>query len=179
MPVNWTILHSVKSLLSAGPSLHSEVGVLTNTSGQGTIFYLWLSKVSYDLHITNYFESLHRVQQWCWHVPDVKFPNDWTADKTWWCHQMETFSTLLVICAGNSLHKGQWRRALMFSLICAWINGCVNNREAGDLRCHRTHYDVTVMGQIIGTEDLQWRWISQKVPYNSNVYHYKIWMMNW
>ena len=34
----------------------------------------------------------------------------------------------------NSLHKGQWRGALMFSLICAWINGYVNNREAGDLR---------------------------------------------
>ena len=34
----------------------------------------------------------------------------------------------------NSLHKGQWRGALMFSLICAWINGWVNNREAGDLR---------------------------------------------
>ena len=30
----------------------------------------------------------------------------------------------------NSPHKGQWRRALMFSLICAWINGWVNNREA-------------------------------------------------
>ena len=45
----------------------------------------------------------------------------------------------------NSPHKGQWREALMFSLICAWINGWVNNREAGDLRCHHTHYDVTVM----------------------------------
>ena len=45
----------------------------------------------------------------------------------------------------NSPHKGQWRRALMFSLICAWINGWVNNREAGDLRRHHTHYDVTVM----------------------------------
>ena len=45
----------------------------------------------------------------------------------------------------NSPHKGQWRGALMFSLICAWINGCVNNREAGDLRRHRAHYDVTVM----------------------------------
>ena len=32
----------------------------------------------------------------------------------------------------NSPHKGQWRGALMFSLICAWINGWVNNREAGD-----------------------------------------------
>ena len=33
----------------------------------------------------------------------------------------------------------------MFSLICAWINRWVNNRQAGDLRCHRTHYDVNVM----------------------------------
>ena len=33
----------------------------------------------------------------------------------------------------------------MFSLIFAWINGWVNNREAGYLRRHRAHYDVTVM----------------------------------
>ena len=45
----------------------------------------------------------------------------------------------------NSPHKGQWRGALMFSLICAWINRWVNNREAGDLRRHRAHYDVIVM----------------------------------
>ena len=45
----------------------------------------------------------------------------------------------------NSPHKGQWRGALMFSLICAWINGWVNNREAGDLRRHSAHYDVRVM----------------------------------
>ena len=45
----------------------------------------------------------------------------------------------------NSPHKGQWRGALMFSLICAWINDWVNNREAGDLRRHRAHFDVIVM----------------------------------
>ena len=33
----------------------------------------------------------------------------------------------------------------MFSLICARINGGVNNGEAGDLRRYRAHYDVTVM----------------------------------
>ena len=33
----------------------------------------------------------------------------------------------------------------MFSLICVWINGWVNNREAGDLRRYRGHYDVIVM----------------------------------
>ena len=45
----------------------------------------------------------------------------------------------------NSPHIGQWRGALMFSLICVWINGWVNNREAGDLRRYRAHYDVTLM----------------------------------
>ena len=33
----------------------------------------------------------------------------------------------------------------MLSLICAWINGWVNNHEAGDLRCHCSYYDVTLM----------------------------------
>ena len=70
---------------------------------------------------------------------------------TWWRHQMEAFSALLSLCAGNSPvpvnspHKGQWRGALMFSLIYAWINDWVNNREAGDLRRQRGHYDVIVM----------------------------------
>ena len=45
----------------------------------------------------------------------------------------------------NSPRKGQWRGAMMFSLICAWANGWVNNRGAGDLRRHRIRYDVTVM----------------------------------
>ena len=45
----------------------------------------------------------------------------------------------------NSTHKGQWREALMFSLICVWINGWENNREAGDLRRYRSHDDVIVM----------------------------------
>ena len=64
---------------------------------------------------------------------------------------METFSALLAICAGNSPvpvkspHKGQWRGALMFSLISSWINSWVKNREAGDLRRNRAHYDVIVM----------------------------------
>ena len=33
----------------------------------------------------------------------------------------------------------------MFSLIWAWINDWVNNREAGDLRRHRGRYNVNVM----------------------------------
>ena len=45
----------------------------------------------------------------------------------------------------NSPHKGQWRGALMFSFICAWKDGWVNNGEAGDLRRYRAHNDVTVI----------------------------------
>ena len=64
---------------------------------------------------------------------------------------METFSALLAICAGihrspvNSPYKSQWRGALIFSLICAWINGWVNSREPVDLRRHCAHYDVIIM----------------------------------
>ena len=43
--------------------------------------------------------------------------------------------------------EGQWRGALMFSLICAWINAWINNRRDGDLRRYRAHYDFTVMGK--------------------------------
>ena len=74
---------------------------------------------------------------------------------TWRCRQMETFSALLAICAGihrspgNFPHKGQWRGALMFSLICVWENDWVNNREAGDLRRYRAHNDAIVMNKII------------------------------
>ena len=56
----------------------------------------------------------------------------------------------------NSPHKGQWPGALMFCLICAWINGWVNNREAGDFGRHRAHYDVIVMTFMFSTIDQHW-----------------------
>ena len=73
-----------------------------------------------------------------------------------WYTAMETSSNGIIFYVTDHLcgeftghrwipHKGQWRGALMFSLICAWINGWVNNREAGDLRRHCAHYDITVM----------------------------------
>ena len=64
---------------------------------------------------------------------------------------METFSALLAICAGNSPVSGEFpaQRPVTQNFdgffICVWINGWVNNHEAGDLRSHRAHYDVTVM----------------------------------
>ena len=85
-----------------------------------------------------------RHHEYPWAV-EVEFTQIWLKQKiwqitylyrTWWRHQMETFSALLAICAGNSTvpvnspRKGQWRRALMFSLIYARINGWVNTDEA-------------------------------------------------
>ena len=56
----------------------------------------------------------------------------------------------------NSPHKGQWRGALLFSLICARINAWVNNSEAGDLRHNHAHYDVTLMLRLIAHINLLW-----------------------
>ena len=68
---------------------------------------------------------------------------------TWWRHQMETFPRYwpFVRESVDFPHRGQWRRALMYSLICARANGWVNNRDAVDKRRHHAHYDVTVMDQ--------------------------------
>ena len=63
---------------------------------------------------------------------------------------METFSALLALYDGNPpvtsvfslLQWYQWRRALMYSVIWAWTNGWANNWDAGDMRRHRTPYEV-------------------------------------
>ena len=74
---------------------------------------------------------------------------------------METFSVLLALCVGNSPVTGEFpsqrpvRRSFDF-FISAWINDWVNSREAGDLRRHRAHHDVTAMAICIKTyEDPQ------------------------
>ena len=54
---------------------------------------------------------------------------------SWWRHQMYTFSALLAFVRG--IHR--------WPVIGACMNAWVNNRGAGDLRRHRTHYAVTVM----------------------------------
>ena len=69
----------------------------------------------------------------------------------------------------NSPHKSQWRGALMFSLICAWIYGWVNNRKAGDLRGHRAHDDVTVMFVLTMYRWLHWRLEGKKTKFQSNI----------
>ena len=56
----------------------------------------------------------------------------------------------------------------MFSLICAWINGWVNNGEASNLRRHHAHYDVTVIlfrPQCINTTKKSWdiRYLNEQI----------------
>ena len=101
----------------------------------------------------------------------------------WWRHQIAIFSTLLVLCAGNSPvnspHKGQWGGALVFSLTCPWTNGYVNNRDAGDLRCYRAHYEVTVMNKITiaTTASVKCQSLLQNcLKLNFQTFHFEIWI---
>ena len=80
--------------------------------------------------------SRYQSVKWVRHDDVIKwkhFPRYWPS--VWGIHRSPV----------NSPHKGQWRGALLYSLICAWINGWVNNREDGDLRRLRAHYDAIVM----------------------------------
>ena len=103
-----------------------------------------------DWHSSNRTHlSMNRVSSWCTGRTVHKAKT--SKQRHAWRHQMETFSALLPFVRGihrspvNSPYKSQWRGALMLSLICVWTNGWVNNRDAGDMRRYRAHYDVTVM----------------------------------
>ena len=123
--------------------------------------FIYTSKRTNEWHLTRLWFWINDIHiGWC-------VINFWLRNRrntgehyTWWRHQMETLSALLALCAGNSPvpvnspHKGQWRGALMFSLICARINVWVNNGEAGDLRRNRAHNDVTVMISV----SQRWCW---------------------
>ena len=70
--------------------------------------------------------------------------------KTWtnWqitCPMAYNNASLRKVTLPFTAEKYQWRGALMFSVICAWTNGWANNRDAGVLKGHRSHYNVTLM----------------------------------
>ena len=84
-----------------------------------------------------------------------------SCSMSWWRHQMVTFTVLLAFVWGihrwpvNFPGKGQWRGALMFSLIGASINGWVNNRDAGDLWRHAIYnscVDCLMFNKIISKQ---------------------------
>ena len=95
-----------------------------------------------DINLWNEFEK------YTWKVTSTST----IGVKAWWSHQMETFSALLAICAGNSPVRDEFptqrpvTRSFDFFLFdLRPINGWVNTGEAGDLRRYRAHYDVTVI----------------------------------
>ena len=70
-------------------------------------------------------------------------------------------------------HKDQWRGALTCSLICAWINGWVNNRYAGDFRRRCARHYVTVIEHlaVLCTQGLPMKlaWFPQLIVHQKNI----------
>ena len=73
-----------------------------------------------------------------------------TSGFSWWRHQMETFFSLVAICAGNSPVTGEFpaQRPVTRSFdVFFGLHLNKRSSEAGDLRRFRAHYDVTVLSQ--------------------------------
>ena len=95
-----------------------------------------------------YCEIVFKIWQ-CWCRMPISL--DWYQVSDRLHHQMETFSALLALCAGNSPVSGEFpaqrpvTRSFDVFFDLRLINGWVNTHEAGDLRRYRVHYDVIVM----------------------------------
>ena len=88
---------------------------------------------------------------------NIRFTNsEWLLNYLYWMVLKRFYVLFNLFELLMNMHKGQWRGALKFSLICTWINGWVNNRGAGDLRRHRAHYDVIVIKQIWRSTESEW-----------------------
>ena len=121
------------------------------------------SKLSKNVkHFPDYFPNYshsHGTRLTCLRV---KFC--YTSSKTlsWWRHQMETCSAYWPFVRGihrslvNSPHKGQRCGALMFSLVCVWLNGGKSIVRLVILRRSCAHYDVIVM---ISIQLNRWQWM--------------------
>ena len=89
---------------------------------------------------------------------------------TWWRHQMETFSALLALCAGNSLAPGELspQRPVTRSsdvLFNLRLNKRLNKHSRRLLfESHLVHHDVTVMDEGNGLAFLSDRKSRSNVP---------------
>ena len=101
---------------------------------------------------------LVKLIYWNLYLLDVQL--NWQTDiirivshtsRIWWHHLMKTFFKLMALCGGNPPVTGEFpfQRPVTWScdVFCnLCLTSCwVNNRDGGDLRCHRAHYDFTVM----------------------------------
>ena len=111
---------------------------------QKTMLTPWVVSLNMVLGMQSYHRDKDAFS-WCWKFLDAVSMNIMTSSIGNIFPRYWPFVRGIHRSKVNSPHKGQWREALMFSLIRAWINGWVNNREACDLRRHRIHYDIIVM----------------------------------
>ena len=95
-----------------------------------------------SVFIGRWVKNTTMIPLWCWDRNST-----WRDDVIKWKHFPRYWPFVKGIHRSpvDSPHNGQWRGALMFSLICAWTNGWANTRDAGYVRRHRAHYDVTIM----------------------------------
>ena len=129
---------------------------LVLASNQGNVFFPLLYDISWEhscCHWTRVWCTMFLCLTQCWYVClyFLSVSNQLSVhlhdDVIKWRHFLRYWPFVQGIhwSPVNSPHKGQWCGALMFSLICAWMNSWVNNLGTGDLRRNRAHYDVIVM----------------------------------
>ena len=107
--------------------------------------HLWTTRLTPYQGIATHFKISKSAGMWSSHDDVIK----WKHFLRYW-----PFVRGIHMSPVNSPHKGLWRGAFMVFFICAWINSWVNNRDAGDLRRHRAHYDVTVIRTPLNCSDL-------------------------
>ena len=125
-------------------AVQNSSGMLNrNKTGLVLIFWTGLDQVRWKLVFRTHFEKHTLRHHTCSYIYLYRKHDDvikWKHFPRYW-----PFVRIIYRSSVNSPHKSQWHGALMFSLICVWINGSVKNREAGDLRRYRAHYDVNLM----------------------------------
>ena len=135
----WTLL--IKNHLGQNGNHHCKCTENDIGNENFGLIWFWLPNSRHRLYQCSMLQTQNRpgTVQVYWlstHYDVIKwkhFPRYWPF--VWGIHRSPV----------NSQHQGQRRGALVFSLICDWINHRVNNQEAGDCRRHCPHYDVIVM----------------------------------
>ena len=100
---------------------HAEITFLGTQLYSGSNFIKVLGGTTHNVNLGSSVNSLAAGR---WHHDDVikwkHFPRSWPFVRG--IHRSPV----------DSPHKGQWRGALIFSLMCVWTNGWAHNRDAGD-----------------------------------------------
>ena len=139
--------------------LHMPWITCKNYSSNTTMITSWLNYSNVHIYLSYMYINIFKQYSYlvitallktnsscttCWWYSILKFLHDdvikWRNFHCYW-----PFVRGIHRSPVNSPHKGQWRGALMLSLICASINGWVNNGETSDVRRYRIHYNVIVM----------------------------------